>query len=159
LEKAAQLFEQACLVKPDDYQSRYFLAQTYKALGLVAGAEVAYQKSLESVESHLERHPDDPRAYQLGAVGLIALGEREKGLDWGRRAAALDPTNPNLLYNMACIFSLAGAPEDAFGYLRRAAEGLANDATMKAWATADPDLDPLRADPRFSEILKTFRDS
>jgi TolB-like protein/Flp pilus assembly protein TadD len=154
-EKAAQLFEQACLVKPDDYQARNFLAQAYKSLGLEAGAEAAYQRSIENVEKHLEHHPDDSRAYQLGALALLELGERDKGLEWARRAASLDPTNPMLLYNMACFFSLAGEIEDAIGYLRRAFDGFANesDATMKEWATADPDLDAIRSDPRYTEIL------
>jgi tetratricopeptide (TPR) repeat protein len=157
MEKAAQLFEQACLVKPDDYQARHFLAQTYRALGLVAGAEAAYQKAVEKFESHLERHPEDPRAYQLGATALLELGEREKGVEWAKKAAALDPTNPTLLYNMACFFSLAGEIDDAIGYLRRAFEGLSGDATMKEWAMGDPDLKALRSDPRFAEILQSFR--
>ena len=155
MEKSAQLLEQACLVKPDDYQARIFLAEAYKALHLEAGAEAAYQRALENVEKHIEQHPDDSRAYQLGSLALLELGEREKGLEWARRAASLDPTNPMLLYNMACFFSIAGEAEDAIGYLRRAFDGFASesDATMKEWASADPDLDSIRSDPRFDEIL------
>ncbi|UCH82761.1 MAG: protein kinase, partial [Candidatus Latescibacterota bacterium] len=61
MEKAAQLFEQACIVKPDDYQARFFLALAYKALKLVAGTEAAYQRGLENAEAHLEKNPDDSR--------------------------------------------------------------------------------------------------
>jgi len=155
MEKSAQLLEQACLLKPDDYQARVFLAEAYKSLDLEAGAEAAYHRALENVEKHIEQHPDDSRAYQLGSLALLELGEREKGLEWARLAASLDPTNPMLLYNMACFFSIAGEIEDAIGYLRRAFDGFASesDATMKEWATADPDLDSIRSDPRFDEIL------
>jgi TolB-like protein/Flp pilus assembly protein TadD len=156
MEKAAQLFEQACLLKPEDYQARHFLAQSYKALKLVAGAESAYQRAVENVEQHVEKHPDDSRAYQLGALALIEIGERDKGLEWARRAVSMDPHNPMLLYNVSCFFSIAGETEDAIGYLRKSCDGMSKDATMKSWAETDPDLDPIRDDPRFQEILQIF---
>ncbi|UCG51034.1 MAG: protein kinase [Candidatus Latescibacterota bacterium] len=154
MERAAQLFEQACLVKPDDYQARSFLALAYKALNLVAGAEAAYQKSVENAEAHLERNPDDPRAYYLGALSLLELGEREKGLEWAHKAVALDPHSPLLFYNISCFFSVAGELEDAIGYLRKAVDGFAGvDVSLKDWAENDPDLEPIRSDPRFDEII------
>jgi non-specific serine/threonine protein kinase len=153
MEKAAQLFEQACLQKPDDYQSRFFLAETYKTLKLEAGAEAAYQRGLENVEKHVEQYPEDSRAYQLGALALARLGERDKGLEWARKAVSMDPHNPVLLYNVSCFFSVAGEPEEAIGYLRRAIDGMVEDATIRQWAETDPDFDPIRSDPRFQEIL------
>jgi non-specific serine/threonine protein kinase len=157
MEKAAQLFEQACLMRPDDYQARMFLAQSYKALKLEAGAEAAYQRAAENVEKHVERHPDDSRAYGLGAPVMVEVGEREKGLEWARRAVSLDPHNPLLLYNISCFFSLAGELEDAIGYFRKSCEGMRGDATIGAWAQTDPDLDPIREDPRFQDILKQLQ--
>lgn len=157
MEKSAQLFEQACLMKPEDYQARHFLAQTYKALKLEAGAEAAYQRAVESVEKHVERHPDDSRAYQLGAIDLVQLGERDKGLEWARQAVSMDPHNPLLLYNVSCFFSQAGEFEDAIGYLRKSCDGMRGDATIKAWAETDPDFDPIRTDPRFQEILTNLQ--
>jgi non-specific serine/threonine protein kinase len=154
MEKAAQLYEQACLMKPEDYQARVFLAQTYKSLKLQAGAEAAYQRAVENVERHIELHPDDSRGYQLGALALIEIGEREKGLDWAHRAVSMDPHSSVLLYNVSCFFSLAGEHEDAVGYLRKAFEGLGDDATITKWARTDPDLDPIRSDPRFKTILE-----
>jgi serine/threonine protein kinase/Tfp pilus assembly protein PilF len=154
MERAAQLFEQACLIRPDDYQSRLFLAQAYKSLKLIAGAEAAYQRAVENVEKHVESNPNDSRAYQLGALALIELGERKKGLEWAHTAVSLDPQNPLLLYNISCFFSIAGELEDAIGYLRRAVDGFAGiDPTIRDWATNDPDLDPIKDDPRFKEIL------
>lgn len=38
------------------------------------------------VAERIELHPDDARALYMGANGLGALGEREKGLEWARRA-------------------------------------------------------------------------
>jgi non-specific serine/threonine protein kinase len=153
MEKAAQLFEQACLVRPEDYQSQILLAGTYKALKLRAGAEAAYQRGLENAERHLQRNPDDSRAYYLGASAHIELGEREKGLEWARHAVAMDPRNGLLLYNISCFFSLAGELEDAIGYFRRAIEA---GYAQKEWAQNDPDLEAIRTDPRFDEILRSL---
>jgi Tfp pilus assembly protein PilF len=141
-------------MRPEDYQARHFLAQTYKALKLEAGAEAAYQRAVENVEKHIDRHPDDARAYQLGATDLVQIGERDKGLEWARKAVSMDPHDPMLLYNIACFFSQAGEPEEAIGYFRKSCEGMHGDATIKAWAQTDPDLDPIRSDLRFQQILE-----
>ena len=56
----------------------------------------------------------------MGANGLVALGERERGLEWARRALSIDPGDAMLLYNIACIYSLAGELEEALACLERA---------------------------------------
>ncbi|MFQ5511177.1 MAG: protein kinase [Candidatus Krumholzibacteriia bacterium] len=154
MEKAAQLFEQACLVKPEDYQAQFLLAGTYKGLNLEAGAEAAYQRGMENAERHLELNPDDSRATYLGATALIELGEREKGLEWATRAVTMDPENPLLLYNISCVFSLAGELEGAIRYFDWAIDA---GYAQKEWAQGDPDLEPIRSDPRFAAILQKMK--
>jgi hypothetical protein len=64
-----------------------------------------------------------------------------------RRAALAGPDDA---YNLACLEAITGDVEAAFGQLRRAAKlGKLNSA----WAWKDPDLEPLREDPRFHEIV------
>lgn len=58
-------------------------------------------------------NPDDTRALYMGANGLVALGERAEGLEWARQALAADPDEPMVLYNVACIQSLAGRGDEA----------------------------------------------
>ncbi|MEE9269053.1 MAG: protein kinase [Candidatus Krumholzibacteria bacterium] len=154
MEKAAQLFEQAGLVKPEDYQVQFLLAGTYKALNLRAGAEAAYQRGLENAERHMQLNPDDSRATYLGATALIELGERESGLQWATRAVTMDPENPLLLYNIACVFSVAGELEGAIRYFDWAIDA---GYAQKEWAQGDPDLDPIRSDPRFDAILQKMK--
>jgi adenylate cyclase len=58
-----------------------------------------------------------------------------------------------LLYNIACIKSLAGAREEALECLERSVKaGLA----LRGWLEHDSNLDPIRDDPRFEALLKTL---
>jgi non-specific serine/threonine protein kinase len=151
LEKAARLFEQACLVSPDDYQAPFILANTYKGLNLAAKVEVAYRRGLEIVERQMELNPDDSRAINLGAIGLIELGEREKAFDWCHRALSIDPEDPVIFYNIACVYLLAGKVEEAINYFERTIEtGYAH----KEWIENDSYLDSIRSHPRFQALLK-----
>jgi len=151
LKKAANLFEKACEVNPEDYQAPSMLASTYKGLGMKTEAEAAYHRRLAVIKRHLELNPDDSRAIYLGANALVELGEEEEGLEWGRRSLAIDAENPLLLYNIACIFCKAGKHEDAIDYLENS---FGHGYASKAWAQTDPDFEPIRDHPRFQRLLK-----
>jgi hypothetical protein len=56
---------------------------------------------------------------------------------------------PNLVYNLACVESLAGRKDDALEHLRRAIE-LWDGA--RALARGDSDFDPIRDEPEFREL-------
>ena len=55
-------------------------------------------------------------------------------------------------YNAACFEALAGDADAAFAYLARAKE-MAPDEQIREYLEGDSDLDPLRDDPRFEELL------
>ncbi len=60
------------------------------------------------------------------------------------------PQYPALPYNLACAESLAGRTDDAIGHLRRAFEA---DDSLRELARRDSDLDAVRDDPRFAELV------
>ena len=151
MEKAAKLFEEACRVRPGDYQAKSFLASAYEALGYEAKAENAYRESLVLLQKHLEHNPDDARALYLGANTLVKLGEREEGLKWAEKSLAIESNNPLLIYNLACIFSLVGEIEKAIDYFEQA---INSGYTNYAWVKTDMDLDPLRSHPRFQALIE-----
>jgi len=69
------------------------------------------------------------------------------------QAILWEPDNPNHHYNLACIEARAGGSRlaQAISALARAAElGFPEIGTLKN----DPDLDPIRNDPRFAEIAR-----
>ena len=153
LEEAAAMFEQAAEINPEDYQAPLFAAQALKALNRPA-AKKQYRRTLDVIERHLELNPDDARATYLGASALIALDEREKALQWARKASVIDPHNPATLYNVACAYSQLGETERAIDCLE---ESVVNGMSEIGWLDNDPDLDSLREEPRFKELLENVR--
>ncbi|MBP1659913.1 MAG: serine/threonine protein kinase with repeat, partial [Candidatus Aminicenantes bacterium] len=149
--KAASLYEEAMRVRPEDFYSPLLIAQVYQELGRPEDARAARERGVALVEKHIDLHPDDARALYMGANGLVALGLKEKGLEWARRARRIDPDDPMLLYNLGCIHSLAGDVEEAVDCLERAASG---GLLQKGWYEHDGDLDPLRGHPRFKALLE-----
>ena len=55
-----------------------------------------------------------------------------------------------LLYNLACCESLAGRRADAVEHLRQAIE---LSEQFRAYAKDDSDLDPIRDEPAFKELI------
>jgi hypothetical protein len=54
-------------------------------------------------------------------------------------------------YNLACFRALAGDPEGALDALERAAE--MDSESVRKWGESDSDLDSIRDDPRFKELV------
>ena len=149
--KARALFEEAMRVRPEDYNAPLLIAQVYQELGRPEDARAARERGVALVEKHVDIHPDDARALYMGANGLVALGQKKKGLAWARRARHIDPEDPMLLYNLGCIHALAGDLEESMDCLERAAAG---GLLQKGWYEHDGDLEPVRGHPRFKALLE-----
>jgi adenylate cyclase len=81
----------------------------------------------------------------------MALGEVEKAINWAERAHVIDPDDPGVLYNLTCIYSLAGKIELALDCFEIAIQS--GFASLE-WIENDLDLDPIRNHPRFQKALK-----
>jgi serine/threonine protein kinase/Flp pilus assembly protein TadD len=151
LAEAVYWFEQACQVRPEDYQAPQLLASAYSGLGRKVEAESAYRRALNVIHKHLELHPDDARAVYFGGACLCQLGEREQGLQWAERALGMDPEEPQVLYNVACIYALEGETEKAIDCLENS---VTHGWGQKEWMEHDPDLASLRDHPRFRALME-----
>ena len=152
-EQAAECYERAASIQPDDYQTWLLLGLVYTKLGLDADAAAARRTGVRLVEERLEFDPYDVRALYLAANGLVALGQLDRGLEWTRRALSVEPHEPMLLYNAACIFCMAKRPDEAIGFLEDAVKhGFSN----RDWMRHDVDLDPLREMPRFKALSEAL---
>jgi len=147
---AAKWFERAISVRPDDYASLALLAGVYGSLGEHEKSIHASRRAYDTARKHLELTPDDPRALYMGAMSLTALGESEKAREWNRRALAMDPDDPSVLYNIACAFATENQPDEAMDALTKA---LNNGFGHWKWIEHDVDLDSLRENPKFIELL------
>ena len=145
--RALELFERAAEVNPDDYQSPLIAAPIYRSLGNEDKAMEAERRGVALAERHLEDYPDNARAYFLATSALWSLGRKEDAYAWSERAIAIDPVDRATRYNIACFYAQVGEIDKAFEYLE-------NAITSRTWAENDPDLEPLRADPRFKALME-----
>jgi len=156
LEKAAELFETASEMQPEDYEPVMMAGDTYRGLGDPQKVESTFRKALVLAEAHLEMHPREARVRYLGAHALLALGEDEKARAWNQRAMELGANDSATFYNAACLFSLMGDIDRCFECFNRAVEhGFANGA----WLENDPDLESLRSDPRYRQLVERISDT
>jgi len=88
----------------------------------------------------------------FGATALAELGQAERAKEWMNRAMLTDPENVKTRYNFACFLNVPLRETDAAlevlePLFARISIGLLNHAKV------DPDLDPLRGDPRFKAMI------
>jgi len=73
--------------------------------------------------------------------------ERPLGL---QRALQLAPHDGDVLYRVALVYQRIGRPDSAFATLGRALAA----GQPRLWVQDTPELDPLRSDPRFEQLLR-----
>ena len=81
---------------------------------------------------------------------LYAAGDYEGVIEQGRELIEANPQYALPLYNLACCEALAGRKEDATQHLRAAIERWPRAREL---ARTDSDLDSLRNDPAFEELV------
>ena len=142
-------FRTACAIVPEAYDAWYLLGMCYRRLGDDARGRNADFECIEAVKRRVRGHPDDTRAWTMGAAVLAELGEDDTATKWLTHALSVDPDEPLILYNAACVNVRLGRTEAALDFLEQAFGA----GVFPAWAANDPDLDPLRAQPRFRKLV------
>ena len=150
-EEAVSRYRDAWRLRPEDYQAVHLSAAPLETLGRHDEALEAARQALKLADAHLELNPDDARAWYLTASALMRLGQHEQAVERARRASAIDPEDPGVLYNVGCVYALAGSAEEALNYLDRAIQ---NGFGHREWLENDSDWDAVRAEPRFQALLR-----
>lgn len=156
LERALELFRTAARVRPEDYQSVLLQAQLHISLGDNEAALEVSREGIARARAVLELNPDDNRALNMGAFGLMRLGEKEEAEQWMSASLEKAPKDAIIHYNAACLYAIAGNAEKALSTLENCQEnvGILN----RDWLEHDSDLDILRGDPRFARIVSLTPD-
>ena len=101
----------------------------------------------------LGRNPDHVDALRVMGNLLTLKGRFAEGLQIDKRLVQLRPHDALAHYNLACSYALLKRPEQSIKTLRRAVElGYRDFRYMRE----DHDLDAIRHDPRFRQLLREY---
>ena len=101
----------------------------------------------------LDRYPDYIDVLRVQGNNLTLKGRYAEGMQIDRRLIQLRPSDPLAHYNLACSYALLKKVDLALKTLRRAIElGYRDFRYMRE----DRDLDAVRHDPRFRQLLREF---
>jgi adenylate cyclase len=153
LRDAAAHFEKSFELVETDISSGGMLITCYTALGDAAGLRRIAQRTLERAERAVAKDADNGSAMAAMFSALLTLGETERAREWARRAVLIDPDNLGMRYNLACDLVVSIREFDmALDMLRPVC--LSGGREQIAWLKSDPDMDPLRDDPRFKALIE-----
>jgi tetratricopeptide (TPR) repeat protein len=124
------------------FPASFLKGEAFRALG-------RYREALRPLETAASLQPD-----HLGvAVSLGWCYKRThrlaQAIEALERATESHPSEPLLLYNLACYWSLAGDREKAINKLQRAVD---LDPEFQRKLIHEPDFDPIRSEPRFEHL-------
>jgi tetratricopeptide (TPR) repeat protein len=101
----------------------------------------------------LERYGDFVDVLRVQGNNLTLKGRFAEGLQIDKRLVQLRPNDALAHYNLACSYALLKRPELAIKTLRRAVELGYRDFR---YLREDRDLDSIRHDPRFRQLLREY---
>lgn len=154
-ERAAAQYEAAAAARPDDYQALVFARQAYRSLGRAADERDAAARQVAAAERALRADPTDARALSLSSGSLVVLGRIDEAHAWTRRSRELEPDEPYVHYNAACVLAQLGQVEEALTALESGTEY--GRLCRPSWVEHDEDLASLRGEPRFEALLAKMR--
>ena len=129
---------------------------TEKSPELVENYDNPLDFEIAFLEGVLDAWPENAEALKAIAEDYTSRAFYSKGLLTDLKLAKLLPDDPTVHYNLACSHALVGNRQAAFDALETAISlGYDDDSHM----CADPDLQSIRSDPRFQELVARIKQS
>ncbi|MGC9396631.1 MAG: tetratricopeptide repeat protein, partial [Anaerolineae bacterium] len=142
IQDATAAYQRTLSLNPDSASDRTMLGSLYELQGQLEDALHEHQRAVELDPDTGMRHAS------LSSV-LRKLGRNAEAAEHLARARELVPEDDD--YNLTCLEAIAGNVDVALDHLEKA---IAWDATLRDWAARDPDLEPLRGNPRFEAMVR-----
>ena len=150
-EAALELYTRATEALPDNSDAPFTLALALRGVKRDEEAKRYVHLGVKRAEEQLRLHPESSRPLQLGAAALAGIGERDLAKQWMERALLVDPDDTHFSYNAACMWVQLGEIDRAFDLLEQWIKHVGVESAK--WFMHDPDIDPLRSDPRYVRLV------
>ena len=102
------------------------------------------------------RCPNDHNVLRAVGEMYTRIGDHKQGLQIDVQLAQIRPEDSEVWYNLGCSYALVGRRDDSFVALTRAVDLGYEDYD---WMIRDADLEELRNDPRFQNLLSRITES
>jgi len=150
-EEALHQLEKAVKINPDFHTAYGLLRMIYERLGDKEHLEEITKTLLDIFPRYLSQHPDDARSHIHYAIDLAQVGRTDQAKDEVAQALQLSPDDPLMLYNIACVYSQLGEKGLSVKSLR---DSIAAGLEDYEWIKRDPDLEAIRQEPGYIELMK-----
>lgn len=143
-EEATGQLQEAIRANPNYWWAHVFLGRCYEQTGRLPEAIAEFQKAKQIEAAIPEIHAALGHAYAISGDRK----EAEKVLEELKERSTRSYVSP---YNIAIVYAGLGEKDEAFKWLEKAYQ---ERPFYLVWLKVDPQLDGLRADPRFSDLLR-----
>lgn len=154
-EKAIEAAERAFSFEPD-LRAGMLLATSLKKAGKTEEVKRLGLQILDIARRRVALDPYDQNATLHHATALGNMGKTEEGRRWARRAVAFDSADGAFVYNLACALSELDLADEALKQVRKTLELGCSKIKVHFMSKTDPDLDLIRDDPRFKEMISEY---
>jgi serine/threonine protein kinase/Flp pilus assembly protein TadD len=149
---AAEMFEKAVALNPNDTVTMANLADGYRFSGQKDKAHSTYQQAISLGYKELQTNPQNSDVMAQIALCYANLGDAPQADTFIKKARTVDKSNVSYVYDQVEIFALLGKQREALSALR---EVLEKHYPAEA-VLADANLDSLRNSPEFNDLISKY---
>jgi serine/threonine protein kinase len=149
-DKAIELYRKNLEKRPDNAHAHILLGEAYVAKGMPAEGVAEMQKGM-ALDATLAKTPERWDRYPLLAYAYAAAGRRDQAIKILNEQLRLAKQRDVSPYNFAIIYTGLGDKDRAFDWLTKCVE---QRMLIIFHLKSRPLFDPLRADPRYRDLLR-----
>ncbi|MES2274296.1 MAG: tetratricopeptide repeat protein [Chlamydiota bacterium] len=161
--RAIEIFSHVLLIDPDFPRLHHRIALCYMQIGHITGESEFYKRAIHFLRLSVRQDDENDQIWLDWGLCLIQLAHHTLDVDFMNqlyvdaeqkinRAGRLG--NSGAYYNLACLYSILGRPEEAMEFLRKALETRSMPSIDEL--LDDEWLDNLRATEAFAQFLSAL---
>jgi len=149
-DKSLEILQKIQTLNPSEIAVHYQKGIIYQLEGKEELAKGCFRTYLEMAKVWEKQFPNSPGTYTSIGAGWVRLGDKEKGMVMGQKAIELDST---FHFYFSAFLCAEGKKQEALEHLEKA---LQNGYRNIVWIKLNADLDVIREEPRFKNLMVKY---